>query len=72
MNYLYILTNQNGILLGVFREKKTAQTAINTYLNEYSIINEPKIILYEVTSAQANLPVANRFKVIWETPSNTF
>ena len=60
MQPVYILNNQYGILLGMYKTLSKAQAAYKLYLQETNTI----LYLYKVDETEVNLVPKNRFNMI--------
>lgn len=69
MSIVYVLVNDSGIMLGIYRDYTKALVTIKDY-QENEDICSPIMYLYKITSDQADLPVKNRFKCIWMSEKN--
>lgn len=65
MQTVYILVNNVGILLGVYRTRESATQAIAIYEREDSVSGEPIMYLYQVNSKQVDAAVNNRYECVW-------
>jgi len=58
---VYIIINNVGIPLGVYRDYKTATHAVQIYIKN-STLNEPNVSIWKFSSTQVNKPPKNRFE----------
>ena len=64
---MYIITNSNGLLMGVYTKKDFAFEAIKHY-NRSADTNTPSLFLFRASEEKINKLIANRFYCIWASP----
>lgn len=64
MQTIYILINDSGILLGLYRDRMKAQKDALDYIDN-DILHGPTLYLYMASSNQVDKVAENRFFMIW-------